>query len=208
MRNKNIMPDNSNSPLRKPRSAAGFTMIELLIAIALLLVGIVAVAKLVPVAVESNFRNRNDSTALIVAQRELDQMAEQALTATNSGACTGAAPAGHYYFCDSDWQIIALGDIDTSGGASVTTEAGCPLTANGQLDFTQPVGSCDAGYTVNKQWSWNPVTGTNRDIELRWRVISWHVNNAPVRKVIIMGARGGIDQQTMVVTNLQTVVGR
>ncbi len=135
-------------------------------------------------------------------------MAEQALTATNIGTCAGAPPAGHYYFCDSDGDVIPVGDIDTSGGASVTTEVGCPLTAGGQLDFTQPAGNCDPGYTVNKQWSWNPVTGTTRNIELRWRVISWHVNNVPVRKVFIMGARGGSQQQTLVVTNLQTVVGR
>ena len=44
-------------------------MVELLIAIMIMLVGIVAVAKLVPQAIDSNFKNRNDSTALIAAQR-------------------------------------------------------------------------------------------------------------------------------------------
>ena len=50
------------------RAAAGFTMIELLIAIVILLIGVVAVAQLVPNAIRSDFRNRYDSTALILAQ--------------------------------------------------------------------------------------------------------------------------------------------
>ncbi len=53
------------------RAAAGFTMIELLIAIVILLVGVVAVAQLVPNAIRSDFRNRYDSTALILAQQQM-----------------------------------------------------------------------------------------------------------------------------------------
>lgn len=192
----------------RPRSAAaGFTMIELMIAILILLVGIVAVAKLVPAAIDTNFRNRNDSTGLIAAQRQLEQMARQPLDAQIMGACA-AAPVGEYYFCDTDTDMIPLGDIDATLGPSVTTERGCPLTATGQLDFTQPAANCDAGYMVNKQWVWNPVTGTNQNVELRWRVITWHVLGQPKRKVFIVGARAGTAGQSLLVTNLQTVVGR
>jgi Tfp pilus assembly protein PilV len=49
-------------------------MIELMIAIVMLLIGVVAVAQLVPNAMQSNFRNRYDSTGLILAQRQLEQM--------------------------------------------------------------------------------------------------------------------------------------
>jgi len=72
------------------RAAAGFTMIELLIAIVILLVGVVAVAQLVPNAIRSDFRNRYDSTALILAQQQMEQMVEQNLT-------VGGPPAAGTY---------------------------------------------------------------------------------------------------------------
>ena len=40
----------------------------------LLLVGLVAVAQLVPASILMNYRNRTDSSALVFAQRQLDQM--------------------------------------------------------------------------------------------------------------------------------------
>lgn len=193
------------------RAAGGFTMIELLIAIVILLVGIVSVAQLVPRAIDSNFRNRNDSTALIAAQRLLEQIAAQPLDSM-SGAC-GAAPANTYYFCDQDNDLILLGTQDTTLGASVTTEDGCPVVGTGKLDFTTPApGNCDPNgtvdYALKKNWVWNPVTGSNQVVELRWRVIGWHAGGAPHRKVFIIGARAGTAGQGLTVTDLQTVVGR
>src|SRR6266550_775948 len=56
---------------------SGFTMIEMLIATLMMLVGIVAMAQLVPLAIRLNAGNRDDSTALVLAQRELDEMYNQ-----------------------------------------------------------------------------------------------------------------------------------
>jgi len=179
-------------------------MVELLIAIVILLVGIVSVAQLVPRSIDLNFRNRNDSTALIAAQRQLEQMALQSLDMAG-GAC--GAPAG-YYFCDRDGDLVLLGQRDATLGASVTTTDGCPLDASGRINFTQPIGNCPAGYALNKQWVWNPVTGTTQNVEVRWHVITWHVLGAPQRKVFIVGARAGTAGQGLTVTDLQTVVGR
>ena len=53
------------------RNQCGFTLTEVLIAIVILLVGIVAVAQLVPASIGSNSANRNDSSALVFAQRRL-----------------------------------------------------------------------------------------------------------------------------------------
>lgn len=203
-----------SQPLGK--SAAGFTLIELMMAILILLVGIVAVAKLIPAAIDTNFRNRNDSTALIAAQRELEQMARQALGVMDPGACAGAVPAGHYYFCDTDGDIIPLGQ-STPGATTVAlpsgfsvnvAENGCPLT-NGAIDFGQPAGNCDAGYVLNKNFTWNPLAtpAITRQVEMRWRVVTWHSAGVPMRKLIIVGARAGTAGQSLLVTNLQTVVG-
>ena len=49
---------------KRRNSQRGFTLVEVLMAIVILLVGIVAVAQLVPASISSNSANRNDSTSL------------------------------------------------------------------------------------------------------------------------------------------------
>src|SRR6202795_4661803 len=73
---------NRNAHNRKHRGQQGFTLIELMIAVLVLVVGVVAVAELVPAAIFLNSRNRSDSSSLVYAQREMDQFLNQPLTAT------------------------------------------------------------------------------------------------------------------------------
>ena len=61
----------------------GFSILEMLIATVILLVGLVSVAQLVPASLLMNYRNRMDSSALVFAQRRLDQMLDQPLTANS-----------------------------------------------------------------------------------------------------------------------------
>ena len=49
----------------------GFTLVEVLLATVVLLVGVVAVAQLVPISLTVNSANRGDSTALVIEQRVL-----------------------------------------------------------------------------------------------------------------------------------------
>src|SRR5260370_41295904 len=68
---------------KKPqRKKGGFILIGVLFASIIMVVGLVAVAELVPLAIHLNTANRNDSTSLVFAQRELDEMADQPITAT------------------------------------------------------------------------------------------------------------------------------
>src|SRR5260370_40937456 len=61
----------------KPRTQGGFSLLEMLLATIILLVGLLAVAQLVPATILLYFRNRTDSSALVFAQRELDQFIDQ-----------------------------------------------------------------------------------------------------------------------------------
>jgi prepilin-type N-terminal cleavage/methylation domain-containing protein len=74
---------NGKKTSRAWRNQRGFTLTEVLIAIVILLVGIVAVAQLVPASIGSNSANRNDSSALVFAQRAMDQFLSQPLTGTS-----------------------------------------------------------------------------------------------------------------------------
>ncbi len=96
----------------------GFTFIELAIAVVILLFGIVAVVQLVPAALTSNNANRQDTMSTVIAQRMVEQMMLQSLSATS--------------FTNSDGNTVNLGSVTSSG-----TVVGSPLisgTAN--IDFT------------------------------------------------------------------------
>jgi len=65
------------------RSERGFSLLEMMLATVILLVGLIAIAQLVPATILLNFRNRTDSSALVFAQRELDQFLDQPLISTS-----------------------------------------------------------------------------------------------------------------------------
>src|SRR3989454_4119470 len=77
----------------------GFSILEMLLATVILLVGLVAIAQLVPASILLNYRNRTDSSALVFAQRLLDQFSDQPLTAvsftdTPSNPCASGCSLG------------------------------------------------------------------------------------------------------------------
>ena len=191
--------NNSRIAFHVRRRAAGFTMIEMLIAVTILLIGIVAVAQMVPAAMRSNLRNRVDSTALIVAQRELEQMTAQSL---NVEAAFGL---GHYNFTDRDGALVYVGS--TLG--AVIQRNGCPLLADGRIDFSQPAANCPVGYQRYVSWVWNQTTGDTQTVDLRWHVITFNVGGFPARKLIIIAGRAASREVPAgLPANLHAVVGR
>jgi len=78
---KDYIPDHR---ARNCRAQRGFTLVEVLMAIVVLLFGVVAVAQLVPASVSSNSTNRNDSSALVFAQRQMDLFLGQPLNSSGS----------------------------------------------------------------------------------------------------------------------------
>lgn len=193
--------------LHSPLGQSGFTMIELLISISILLVGIVAVAQLVPAAIRSNLRNRADSTALIVVQRQLEVMAIQSMTVQQNLAIADF----NFIEDDGDWDSDpADGPADdftiylgrNPGGAGVT-EAGCTLTTPAQTPL--PVGVCNfmaasvPGYSRMLSYSSlfeiDPGRGVPRQyvFDVRWHVttVARRVGGITpvVAKVITVSAR-------------------
>lgn len=143
-----------------------------MLATVILLVGLVAVAQLVPASVLLNYRNRLDSSALVFAQRQLDQMIDQPLTSNS--------------FLDALGNTCQLGNPATPNtvqGSNVVFVSNQTL-----IDFSQPPGAPAPtnGYGFTYQDPTDP-NGTTYDV--RWAVIVTGNGNVASSKRLILGIR-------------------
>jgi prepilin-type N-terminal cleavage/methylation domain-containing protein len=169
----------SGNARRKPgRQEGGFTLIEVLLAIVILLVGVVAVAQLVPASIGSNSTNRNDSSALVFAQRQMDLFLSQPLNVSVSPPSFTETIDGQTFTCN-------LGDP-----SQPNVLVGSPVVIfykQTVIDFTAtPV----ADYSFTYQDPNDPF-GVVYDV--RWAIITTTNGNVPngmiSSKRFILGAR-------------------
>ena len=151
------------------RSEAGFSLLEMMLATVILLVGLVAIAQLVPATILLNFRNRTDSSALVFAQRELDQFLDQPLFLTS--------------FTDAIGNTCALGNatpVNTVQGSSLAV-------VNNQvvIDFTRTLVP-NYSFAIPYQDPSDP-SGTSYDV--RWAVIVTGNGSTISSKRFILGIR-------------------
>lgn len=164
--------DHKSARSRARNRESGFTLVEVFMAIVVLLVGIVAVAQLVPASISSNSTNRNDSSALVFAQREMDQFLNQPLNM----ALTPPA------FIDALGFSCDLGD--PAQPANVAFGSPTVLYQNQVIiDFTQPV---FPGYHFTYQ---DPNDPAGVVYDLRWAVFTASNNGLVTSKRFILGAR-------------------
>jgi Tfp pilus assembly protein PilV len=179
-----------NSKLARTRrgSERGFTLIEMLMATVIVIVGLVAVAQLVPASVMLDSNNRNDGTALVFAQRQMEAMREQPLSAST--------------FTDSLGIVCPLGQTCNLGNSALPkTVVGCPVvvslyTNTPVIDFTaSPVANYSFTYTDP-----NDPAGVSTDV--RWAVIT-NVNTAGAvisRRIVLGVFRRGMSSPSFPVT--------
>jgi prepilin-type N-terminal cleavage/methylation domain-containing protein len=171
-------------------NASGFTLLEMLLATVIVLVGLVAVAQLVPTSVLLNSNNRNDATALVFAQREMEALREQPLTNT-----TFSDPAG--VLCPLG-NLCQLGDPGlplTLVGSPVNLPGGSPI-----VDFSAaPVDGYSFTYT-------DPNDPYGATYDVRWAVIIRTNPTGVTAKRFILGVfRRGMRSPSLPVT-LDTLV--
>jgi prepilin-type N-terminal cleavage/methylation domain-containing protein len=150
----------------------GFTLMEILVATVVLLVGMVAVAQLVPISLTINSGNRTGSTALVIEQRLLEQMLDQPLTVAT---CT--APA-----CpDAQANTWNLGNA-----ATPKTIVGSPVT----MVNNSPAIDFSAGQIPNYFATIaDPEDPYGATYDVRWAVVTY-VNGAQVTgRRFLVGAR-------------------
>jgi prepilin-type N-terminal cleavage/methylation domain-containing protein len=150
---------------------AGFSLLEMIMAVAVLIVGLVGVAQLVPASLMLNTGNRASSSALVLAQRQMDLMVNQPLTAAS--------------FTDLQGNVCPclLGDITQQNilvGSPILMYNNRPL-----IDFSQP---SVTGYTYPTLYT-DPNDPTRAQWDVRWAVITQSVGRVPTSKRFIVGAR-------------------
>jgi len=145
----------------------------MLFATVILLVGLVAIAQLVPASILMNQQNRTNSSALVFAQHELDQMLDHPMTANS--------------FTDELGNVCQLGNPAVTNAVQGTnvllySNPWNPYDARAVIDFTSTV----PGYTFTFQDATDP-SGTTYDV--RWAVIITGNGSTASSKRFILGVR-------------------
>jgi prepilin-type N-terminal cleavage/methylation domain-containing protein len=154
----------------------GFTITEVLIAIVIMLVGIVAVAQLVPASIGSNSANRNDSSALVFAQRQMDQFLSQPLNMSIS-------PPAFTETIDAQTFTCYLGDPTQPSNTLV----GSPVAQF----YNQLVINFSSAPVANYSFTYqDPNDPFGLVYDVRWAVITtMNTNGLVTSKRFILGAR-------------------
>ncbi|HTP67999.1 MAG TPA: prepilin-type N-terminal cleavage/methylation domain-containing protein [Dongiaceae bacterium] len=170
----------------------GFTLVEMLIAVVVVLVGLVAVAQLVPTSVMLNANNRNDGMSNVFAQQMMEALREQPLTNTTFSDPLGVtcAPVGN---------VCNLGD-PTQPGVVV----GSPVVVNGAnlaiIDFSA---STVSGYSF-PYIDPNDPNGATYDV--RWAVITTKNGTIVTGKRFIVGVFRRNSSTTVVPITIDSMV--
>jgi prepilin-type N-terminal cleavage/methylation domain-containing protein len=171
------------------KAQRGMSLLEMVLASAILLVGILSVVQLVPATLQSDLHNRLDTMATVIAQRELDQMLAQPLNLS--------PPT----FTDRDGNSVSLGGTG-SPGAPVTMYGSTPV-----IDFSVDASSVPDGFIIPAYQDPNdPNFPNGPTFEVRWAVIPQTTNGIVVSKRIIIGCRQTHAATPMLPVNLDSSV--
>lgn len=174
------------------------SLLEMVLASAILMVGILSVVQLVPATLQLDVRNRMDTMATVIAQRELDQMLAQLQCSPQNPACHGLSTPG---FVDSAGNNVSL-DGSSSSGSPVVMVGPTPV-----IDFS--AGLVDGFNVQGYQDPNDPNFPNGATFELRWAVIQQPfppTNGIVLSKRIIIGCRQTNANQPVLPVTLDTAV--
>lgn len=163
------------------RSQGGMTLIELMIAMAVLAIGMAGVMILITTGIATNSRNKGDTTGTMVAQMVLDKIATYPANAAGIIQVTDCRPANL-----GGPQLLNIS----------TAAAALPVGAGAQLD---PAGSgtinwaqAQANVPVNYGMTYYVcgAQGTSAPYDVRWNIAQMTViGGTTYNKLIVVSAR-------------------
>jgi Tfp pilus assembly protein PilV len=154
---------------------AGFSLLELMIACMVMMIGLTGGLAIVLAAVAGNNRDKMDSTSTILSQMTMEMISSVSASSSASVTITDCNPT----------TSSASHTINTAGAAS--SGAGAPLTSGGGIDFSQ------ATVTVYSMlfYSCQASTGDRQAIyDVRWNIKTLS-NDAKL--VTVAAERNGAD---------------
>lgn len=154
----------------RPRrqSQSGTTLVELLIAMAILAVGLGGITNLLVVAMATDNRNSKDTSATLLAQMVIEQISAQHPNSPLPISVTDCA--------GNNWAIATVSGASPSGaGATLVTSS--TNSAYGGIDQTQAYSAIPASYSM-KYVDCGGVgnTGTPTTYDVRWNVMTVDTN--------------------------------
>ena len=173
------------------RSQRGFTLVEMLIATLIVVIGLVAVAQLVPTSMMMNANNRSDGSALVLAQKQMEALRAVPLGTNSFTDATGATcPLATTCFVGDPTQPAQV------VGSPVKLVNGSPV-----IDYAQPL-VAGYGFTYTDP---NDPTGAVNDV--RWAVVTLTNGTVVGRRIVVGAFRKGMKTPTFPVS-LDTMVSK
>jgi Tfp pilus assembly protein PilV len=140
--------------------AAGFSLLELMIAGLLLTTGLLGGMVLILTAVANDSRDKNDSSATVISQMMMEMIAS---VPANSTATSSPSSSVTITDCNptSSSASHTLNTLGSNGGA------GAPLTSGGAIDYTQATVS---GYSMTYYACQASTSDRQIQYDVRWYV--------------------------------------
>jgi prepilin-type N-terminal cleavage/methylation domain-containing protein len=189
--NDRLHPNEARTAAAWRGGERGFTLVEMLMATVIVVVGLVAVAQLVPTSMMMNANNRSDGTALVIAQRQMEALRAIPLYTTSFSDPLGVT-------CPRTTTCF-VGDPNQPGqvvGSPVALFNNSPV-----IDFAQAqVNGYSFMYTDP-----NDPTGAVNDV--RWAVVTVTNGTVTGRRILVGAFRRGMRTPTYPVS-LDTMVSK
>jgi prepilin-type N-terminal cleavage/methylation domain-containing protein len=171
-RAKMLKQANVTGIFRRPKKSgeSGMTLVELLIAMVVLAVGMLGSMLLLVVGMQTNTRNRTDTTGAVLDQEVIEEFATLK-TYPKSGTV-------NIYDCSTSGNLH-LGSLVQAAGP---TGAGATLDAAGNVDWTQAAPTLATSTTAGYAMRYRTCSG---DLyEIRWNVME--VNPNPTSRISLL----------------------
>jgi Tfp pilus assembly protein PilV len=129
------------------------SLIELLISSFVLITGVLGCAVLIPIAIGTNSRNRQQSNATVIAQMTMEKI-------------TSASAGGSATLTITD----CAGAANTINITGTVAGSGATLLSTGSADFSQAQGSTDAPAGYYMSYTSCGTSGRQSTYDVRWNV--------------------------------------
>lgn len=171
-------------PNRRRSGQSGMGLIELMIAMVVLMVGMLGSMIMVIAGMQSNTRNRNDTSAVVLDQEILEKFA----TLKNYPK-TGTASIYDCALTGTNQHLAALAQAPAPGAGAVLFTAGTAPTPVqvGDVDWTQPTPPLATGAAQGYAMQYR--TCNNDLYEVRWNVMEVSPNPSSRISLLTVSSR-------------------